>query len=142
MSEEAEAAAVDREALWRAVVFEAGCWALDRMSCEDDDWSEAPTEERTVDSAAARIGAWFVFGLWAHLVWRRERARRETGGGPPRYYGPGSFGEVVCGPGGTAAEAEEVRTAAWRDAVELGFAELFAGARKNRSPARQGGSFE
>jgi hypothetical protein len=58
-------------------------------------------------------------------VWRHDLARRAQRGGPTRYYGPGSFGEVVVGPGGTAAEAEAVRAAAWRDAVEFGFVTLF-----------------
>jgi hypothetical protein len=135
-----EGEAVDRDALWKSVVFEAGCWALDRMSCEDAEPGEVPAGTLTT-SAAARAGAWFVWGLWAHLVWRHDLARRAQRGGPTRYYGPGSFGEVVVGPGGTAVEAEEVRAAAWRDAVEFGFVALFGDDEKSRSPARRRENF-
>ena len=122
-----EGEAVDRYELWKSVVFDAGCRALDRMSCEDEEPWEVPAAGTLTTSAAARAGAWFVWGLWAHLVWRHDRARRAQRDGPLRYYGPGSFGEVVVGPGGTAAEAEEVRAEAWRDAVEFGFVALFGG---------------
>jgi len=38
---------------------------------------------------------------------------------------------VACGPGGTATEAEAIRSKAWEDAVDLGFAELIVDAKNS-----------
>jgi hypothetical protein len=130
MTEVATVSDADRDTLWKAVVLDAGAWALDRMSCEDDE----ATGAEGARSIEARIGGWFVFGLWAHLVWRHDREQRALscrGGEPARYYGPGGLGAVACGPGGTATEAEAIRAKAWADAVDLGFAELIVDAKKS-----------
>lgn len=130
MTEDTAVSAADRDALWQAVVLDAGTWAMDRMSCEDDEPTGAGAD-RTIE---ARIGAWFVFGLWAHLVWRHDREQRslaDRAGEPARYYGPGGLGAVACGPGGTATEAEAIRSKAWADAVEMGFAELIVDTKKS-----------
>lgn len=130
MTEVAKASAADRDALWKAVVLDAGAWVLDRMSCGDDE----PTAAETGGTIEARVGGWFVFGLWAHLVWRHDRDQRALScrrGEPARYYGPAGLGAVACGPGGTAMEAEAIRSKAWADAVDLGFAELIGDAEKS-----------
>ena len=130
MTEVAKGSAADRDALWKAVVLDAGAWALDRMSCGDDEATGAE-DARSVE---ARIGGWFVLGLWAHLVWRHDREQRALScraGEPGRYYGPAGLGVVACGPGGTAMEAEAIRSKAWADAVEMGFAELIVDTKKS-----------